>query len=275
MLGATGYGLLAAVGFAAGSLVTKRLVVRFRFDQLIGPAFALNAMWLLPFVSFATWRWSWVIVALHLASIVSISLTSWVIFDLFRHGAASAVTTAQATSPLTVVLGVALLVPPSFSWIETAVAVTVVAAVMAVLRDSFPSIGRGRAWVLSAAVAGGTGMTTVFARLLIDEGVGVVEIYLTRTVIAAMVFLAICPPVSLGRKAIPLLLLRSVLMSAAWSSSILGLAAGSPTVVQTMTATTPLWVMSYEFVRSGTPPPRRVLLTAVLVASAVFVVVLA
>lgn len=273
-MGAAGFGLIAALGFAAGSLVTKRLVGRFDFDQLIGPAFALNLMWLIPVVPFVEWEWTGMIVLLHAVSVASISLTSWAIFDLFQHGAASAVTTAQATSPLATVLGVAVLVPATFSWVETLVAFAVVGAVITALSGSFPSIGRARALALSAIVAGGTGLTTVFARRLVDEGVGLVGIYTTRTAIAAVLFLVLFPPVAIGRSAMPALLSRSAVMSAAWVASIIGVQVGSPTVVQTMTATTPLWVLSWEFSRSGRPPPARVLVGALLVAAGVVVVLI-
>ncbi|MGF1617703.1 MAG: EamA family transporter [Acidimicrobiia bacterium] len=273
-MGAAGFGLIAALGFAAGSIVTKRLVGRFDFAQLIGPAFALNAMWLFPLVPFVEWKWTGPILLLHAVSVAAISLTSWAIFDLFQHGAASAVTTAQATSPLATVLGVAVLVPATFSWVETAVAVVVVGAVTAALSDSFPSIGRARALALAAAVAGGTGLTTVFARQLVDEGLGLVEIYTTRTVVAAILFLVLFPPLSIDRSAMPALLLRSAVMSTAWAASILGVQVGSPTVVQTMAATTPLWVLSWEFSRSGRRPPARVLVGALLVAAGVVVVLI-
>lgn len=273
-MGAAGFGLIAAVGFAAGSLVTKRLVGRFEFDQLIGPAFAMNALWLVPLIPFADWRWSGTIVILHAFSVVAISVTSWAIFDLFQHGAASAVTTAQATSPLATVLGVAVLVPSTFSWVETVIALVVVGAVVAALADSFPSLQRTRALASSVVVAGGTGLTTVFARGLVDQGVGLVEIYTTRTVIAAIIFLVVFPPVAVGRTAMPALILRSAVMSAAWAASILGVQVGSPTVVQTMAATTPLWVLSWESAQSGRPPPVRVLVGSLLVAVGVVVVLL-
>lgn len=272
MFGAVGFGLLAAVAFAGGSVITKHLVGRFRFDQLIGPAFALNAIWVLPAVPFIEWHWSWTIAALHAVSILSISATSWAIFDLFRHGAASAVTTAQASSPVAAALGVALFVPESFSWVDTIVAVGVVGAVVVALADSFPAIGRGRALVTGAVIASFTGLTTVLARLLIDEGAGIIEIYVVRTVIAAAIFFLVFPPNDLGRPSVPGLVLRSVVMTAGWMASLLAVRAGSPTVVQTMAATTPLWVMGWESARSGRLPPARVAVAAVVVLIGVVVI---
>lgn len=272
MFGVVGLGLLAALGFAAGSVVTKGLVGRFRFDQLIGPAFGLNAMWLLPLAPFLEWRWSWTIVGLHAASIVAICATAWAIFDLFRHGAASAVTTAQSTSPLAAAIGVALLVPDTFSWVDTIVAVVVVVAVMAALADSFPAIGRSRASVTGAVIAAGTGFTTVLARLLVDEGVGIVEIYVTRTVAAALIFLVAIPPRDLGRPSLPGLVGRSAIMTASWMAALAAVRVGSPTVVQTMAATTPLWVLAWESFRTRRPPSPRLLVAVVLVLVGVVVI---
>lgn len=272
ILGAVGLSLLAAVGFAAGSVITKHLVGRFRFDQLIGPAFGFNAMWLLPLTPFLEWRWSWTIVGLHVASIAAICATAWAIFDLFRHGAASAVTTAQSTSPLAAALGVALFVPDTFSWVDTIVAVVIVIAVMAALADSFPAIGPRRASFTGAVIAAGTGFTTVLARLLVDEGVGIVEIYVTRTVVAAAVFLIAIPPRDLGRPSLPGLIGRSAIMTASWMAALAAVRVGSPTVVQTMAATTPLWVLGWESVRSRRPPPPRVLVAAGLVLLGVVVI---
>jgi drug/metabolite transporter (DMT)-like permease len=108
--------------------------------------------------------------------------------------------------------------------------------------------------------------------MLIDEGAGLIEIYLVRTVVAAVVFLIAFPPRNLGRPSVPGLVLRSAVMTAGWMASLLAVRAGSPTVVQTMAATTPLWVMGWESARSGRLPSLRVLGASMLVLVGVIVV---
>jgi len=91
-----------------------------------------------------------------------------------------------------------------------------------------------------------------------DIGVGVVETYVVRTAIAATVTLALFPPRDVPCRA-PRAGVRSLLITLSWVLLILGIQHGSPVVVQTLVATTPLFVLAVESWRSRQRPPARVL----------------
>ena len=266
-------GLLAAVSLAAGSLITKGFVDRLPARQLIGPLYGLNAAVLLPLAPFEDWLWSGRIVALHLITVAVMGFTALSVFDLFDHGAASATVTAQATSPLPAAVAVAVLLPDAFRLVHLAAAFVVVAGVLWALADSFGSLGRRRAVVTAALASIGGGMTTVMSRLLADEGVGLAGTYVTRTAVAALLFTLIYPPRDIPRRELPMLVVRAVFISAGFAFTIVGVQRGSPTVIQTMVALTPMFVLGWETRGSGRPPPPRLVLAAGLALAGVVLVV--
>ena len=267
-------GFLSALSLATGSLITKGFVDRLPARQLIGPMYALNAVVLLPLAPFEDWLWSKEIIALHLITVVIMVFTALSVFDLFDHGAASAVVAAQATSPLPAALAVAVLVPESFRFLELAAALVVVAGVLWALSDSFGALGPKRAIATTAAVAVGSGLTTVMSRLLADAGVGLAGTYVTRTAIAAALFTLAFPPRDIPGREIPMLTVRALFITAGFAFAIIGVQRGSPTVIQTMVALTPLFVLSWEVLkRRRPPPPRHVFAVGLALAGVVLVVV--
>ena len=108
------FGLVAALANAAQSILSKELTTRHPARQLIGPLYGLNALLLLPLAPSTPWVWSPTIVAIHLASVGLMVATAICVWDLFDAGAASAVTTAGALSPIATAIGVALVVPAAF-----------------------------------------------------------------------------------------------------------------------------------------------------------------
>ena len=131
----------------------------------------------------------------------------------------------------------------------------VVAGVLWALSDSFGTLGRKRAIATATAAAGGGGLTTVMSRLLADVGVGLAGTYVTRTAIAAVIFTLAIPPRDIPRQEIPLLAVRALFITAGFTFAIIGVQRGSPTVIQTMVALTPLFVLSWEVLKRRRPPP--------------------
>ncbi len=115
------------------------------------------------------------------------------------------------------------------------------------------------------AAACGTGLLTVVTRMLGDEGVGVVETYVVRTSIAAILFVALLPPRDIPLRAAPRLFRRALIVTAYFVLLILAAQQGSPAVVQTCLATTPLLVLAWESWRARRRPPVRILAAAALV----------
>jgi drug/metabolite transporter (DMT)-like permease len=269
------FGLLAAVANTATAIISKELTTRAPARQLIGVLYACNALVLLPFAPFVAWVWSGEIVLLHLVSVALMVVTAICVWDLFDHGAASATTTATAMSPIPAAIAAAVLLPGTISALQVVAAVVVVAGVLYALADAFSGLDRwGRSWrIVGAAV--GTGLLTVVSRLQGDLGVGVVETYVVRTALAAVVCLALFRPRDVPRGDLPRLMGRSVIVTAYFVFVILGAQAGSPLVVQTLVATTPLFVLLIESVRQGAAPPLRAVMAGLVVLVGVVLILLA
>lgn len=269
------FGSLAAVANAGQALISKELTYRAPARQLIGVLYVGNALVLLPFAPFVAWIWSPTIVAIHLASVALMVVTAICVWDLFDHGAASATTTATAMSPIPAALAAAILLPGAVQPIQIVAAAVVVAGVLLALADAFSGLGRWeRTWRIVGA-ATGSGLLTVMSRLMGDQGVGLIETYVVRTALAAVVCIALFPPRDVARSDVPRLLGRSVVVTLYFVFVILGAQAGSPVVVQTFVATTPLFVLAVESVRRHAAPPARAVASAGIVAAGVALILLA
>lgn len=269
------FGFLAALANAGQALISKELTLRAPARQLIGVLYVGNALVLLPLAPFAAWAWSPHIVVLHVASVAFMVLTAICVWDLLDHGAASATTTATAMSPIPATLAAAIVLPGVVVAAHIVAAVVVVSGVLLALAGAFSGLGRwARSWRIVGA-ATGTGVLTVLSRLLGDEGVGVVETYVVRTALAAVVCIALFPPREVAVSDVPRLLGRSVVVTAYFVCVILGAQAGSPVVVQTFVATTPLFVLAVESFRRRSAPPRRAVVAAFVVLAGVALILLA
>jgi drug/metabolite transporter (DMT)-like permease len=269
------FGVLAALANAAQALISKELTTRAPARQLIGVLYVGNCLVLLPFAPFVEWSWSAPIIVLHLASVGLMVLTAISVWDLLDRGAASATTTATAMSPLPAAIVASVVLPAVVQPLHVVAAIIVVAGVLYALADAFPSLDRwGRTWrILGAAI--GSGALTVVTRLLGDEGVGLVETYVVRTALAALVCIALFPPRDVRGSDIPRLLGRSVVVTTYFVFLILGAQAGSPVVVQTLVATTPLLVLGVEALRRGSAPPVRAMVAAAVVVVGVALILVA
>jgi len=269
------FGLLSAVANAIGGELSKGLTLRYPARQLIGPLFLLNALLLAPLAPFQDWTWSPTIVALHLISVGLLILTSLAIWDLYDHGSAAATVTAQSISPLPAALAVAVLLPGTLEPVQVVAALIVVLAVLIGLSDSFGALGRGRTMVTVLVAAAGTGLVTVVGRLLADLDVGVVEAYVVRTSLAALVFYLFVPPRDVPLRALPGMLPRAAFITAHFVLILIGVQDGNPAVVQTAVATAPLFSIGFEIARSGRRPSGRLLLAASLAVIGVAAILLA
>ncbi len=272
---ALAFGLLAALANAGQALISKDLTARAPARQLIGVLYVGNALVLLPFAPFVVWTWSTEIVGLHLVSVALMVVTAICVWDLLDHGTASAMTTATAMSPIPAALAAALVLPAVIQPLHVVAATIVVAGVLFALADAFGGLGRwGSAWRIVGA-ATGTGILTVVTRLLGDLDVGLVETYVVRTALAAVVCLALFPPRDVARHDVPRLLGRSLVVTTYFVFVILGAQSGSPVVVQTLVATTPLFVLAVESVRRRAAPPLRAVAAAVVVVIGVVLILVA
>jgi drug/metabolite transporter (DMT)-like permease len=263
---ATLLALLAAASLAAASLFTKRMVAAYPPRQLIGPLFALNGLLLVPLLPFVHWHLSWAVVGLHLASIAALIVGSWCVFELFVHGSASAVSVAQAMAPLPAVAFTAVLLATPVTRLQTISATIVSVAVLAAVGGSFGRLRMAHAVALVAAAASLNGLLVVLTKLLTDHGLGVAEIYVTRTSVAAVIWIAVVPPRDIPLRAVPQLFTRSSFQTGYFALIILALQRGSPATVQTLAATTPLMLLIATFVlRRRALPPRLVFASCAVV----------
>lgn len=268
-------GLLSAIANAIGSELSKGLATRYPARQLIGPLFALNALVVLPAAPFATWRWSPEIVVLHLLSVGLLVATSLAIWDLYDHGSAAATVTAQSISPLPAALAVAILLPGTLEPAQVVAAVVVVLAVLLGLSGSFGALSRRGSMTRVLVAATGTGLVTVMGRLLADRDVGVVEAYLVRAGLAAVVCWILVPPRAVPLRDLPGMMPRAAFITAHFLFILIGVQEGSPAVVQTAVATAPLFSLGIEAARTRRRPSGRVIAAALLAAIGVAVILLA
>ncbi len=258
--------LCAAGSAAVSALFTKRMVGVYPARQLIGPLLGLNALLLVPFLPFVDWHWSWTIALLHAASIAVMVVSSWCIFELFVHGSASAVAVGQAMAPIPAVVFTALLLSIPVTWPEAAAALIVSLAVLAVLGRSFGELTPARAIGLVAAAASLNGLLVVMTKLLTDRGLGVAEIYVVRTSVAAAIWIAVALPREIPLRALPQLFTRSSFQTGYFVLIILAVRRGSPATIQTLASTTPLMLVVGTFlVRRRMLPVRLVFASCAVV----------
>ena len=215
---------------------------------------------------------SWHIAAVLCASVAVMIVTAVAIFDLFAEGSATAVTAGTAVSPLAALLFSALLLPAGAPTAEIVAAAIVASAVLFALTDSFAELTRGRAASLLGISAAGNGLLTVLGKELVDAGAGVVEIYLVRTSIAAIVLTAVFPPRDLPLRELPRMAARASAITASFLLILVGLQHGSATSVQTTVATAPLMLVAAELVFRRRRPSGRVVLASVCALAGVAVV---
>jgi drug/metabolite transporter (DMT)-like permease len=227
-----------------------------------------------PAVPFATWHASTRIGLLLLASVAVMVVTAGAVFELLVHGSAAAVVTGQAVSPLPAALFAALLLPGTVGAVDLVVAAVVVACVLAALGHSF-QLTRGRALATMALASSGNGLLVVLTKLLTNEDVGVVEIYVTRTAAAAAVWLLVAPPRAVPFAALPKLTLRATLITLNFVLVIAAVERGSPVTVQTFVATAPLQLLLAAFVVRGERPPLRVAVAALVALGGVLALLIA
>lgn len=261
--------LLAAVANACQAVISKGLTTSLPARQLIGVLFLGNALVLLPLAPFVDWRWSPTIVVLHLVSVGLMAITAIAVWDMLGAGAASATMTGVALSPIPAAIGAALLVPGTFRPVQALAAVLVTVGVVAALTGAFEGFSRRGTWLRVVGAACGAGLLTVVTRLMGDEGVGVVETYVVRTSVAAVLFIVLFPPRDIPVRAAPRLFGRALIVTSYFVLLILAAQEGSPATVQTCLAATPLLVLAWESWRARRRPPARILAAAVLVMAGV------
>jgi drug/metabolite transporter (DMT)-like permease len=259
--------LLAAVSLAIAAVFTKRMVGTYPPRQLIGPLLGLNALLAVPFLPFVHWHFSLTILVLHFASVCTLVLSSWCIFELFVHGSASAVMVSQAMAPIPAVLFTAVLLAANVTWPQAVAAALVTLAVLAAIGGSFGALPARRAIALAASAASMSGLLLVLSKMLSQRGLGVAEIYFVRTRVSAIVWLTLARPRDIPRRALPALFTRSSFQTGYYALLILAVERGSPATVQTLAATTPLILLVGTFlVRRRAPPARLVFASFAVIA---------
>ena len=212
------------------------------------------------------------VAAVLCASVAVMIVTAVAVFELFAEGSATAVTAGTAVSPLAALLFSALLLPAGAPTAEIVAAAIVASAVLLALTDSFAELTRGRAASLLGISAAGNGLLTVLGKELVDAGAGVVEIYLVRTSIAAIVLTALFPPRDLPMRELPRMAARASAITVSFLLILVGLQRGSATSVQTTVATAPLMLVAAELVVRRRRPSGRVVLASVCALAGVAVV---
>jgi drug/metabolite transporter (DMT)-like permease len=259
----------AAAVLAVASSFTKRLVGAFPHRQLGGPLLLLNAALVSPLAAVSAWRLDGSIVALHLVSVAAQVIGTFAVLELFAEGSAAAVAVAQAMAPMPALAFALMLLSASVGWLQAGGAIIVSAGLLIVLAPAFEALSRRRAIFLVVLAAIANGLVIVLTKLLADRGVGVGEIYVTRTLLAGIAIMVLVPPRAIPGRALPALALRAALQSSYFVLLILAVERGSPVTVQMLGATTPLFLVGGAVLARREPPSPRVTLAAAAVVAGV------
>lgn len=261
--------LAASVVLAASARTTKLLAVSFPHRQLIGPLLLLNGLLVTPLGFFADWSVSWAIVAIQLGSVATLVVGSFCMFELFHRGSAAAVSVGQAMAPVpALVFSFALLSAPISGW-QAAGVLVVTGAVLLALGPVFGQLSRRHAIAIVVLAASLNGLLVVLTKMATDRGLGVAEIYVTRTLLAGVVACLVARPRDIPLSALPKLTFRSALQTLYFVLLILAVERGSPATVQTLVATSPLIVLGVDAVQDRARPPLRLTFAAVGVVAGV------
>lgn len=269
------FGLGAAIANVGVAVLSTQLAAKFPARQLLGPLFLLNCLLVLPFAPFVTWVWTPTVIALHIGTTVALVASSVAIWDMYDHGGAAPTVTAQSVAPLPAAVLAGVLIPGSVGPAQAIAAVVVVAGVLFALRDAFGALGRRRTAVSILIAAIGSGVITVFARLLSDNGAGVVEAYVVRTALAAIVCAFLFPPRDIPWREVPRMTPRALAITIHLVLILMGVQGGNPAVVQTVVATGPLFAFGYDAAVHGRRPSRGLITGALIAFGGVAIVVLA
>jgi drug/metabolite transporter (DMT)-like permease len=154
-------------------------------------------------------------------------------------------------------------------WAQVVGAVIVTVAVVAGVGGAFGAITRGRAVAAIVVYAAVGGLLTVLTKLLADRGVGLPDIYVSRTLLAGIAWTALVPPRDLPASSVPRLAVRSALQTGYFVLLIAAVQRGTPTVVQTIVAATPLILLGGTAVVRRERPSVRLLGAAVAVVAGI------
>nr|HVW18861.1 EamA family transporter [Solirubrobacteraceae bacterium] len=254
---------------AWSSQITKGLAMSFPHRQLVAPLLLINCLLVAPFCLGSPFRESVTIAVLQVASAATLVGGSFAIFDLFRQGSAAAVAVGQAITPVPALAFSLLLLSSSVTVWQAVGDVVVSAAVLLALGPVFGQLSRLRAAVTVLLAAAFNGLLVVLTKLLTDRGVGVAEIYATRTGLAGVAARMIVAPRDIPLGAYRPLTVRSAMQSAYFVLLILAVQRGSPVTVQTLAATTPIMLLVADAVLGRRRPPARLVLAALGVMAGV------
>jgi drug/metabolite transporter (DMT)-like permease len=260
---------MAAVVLAASSRMTKHLAGSFPHRQLVGPLLLLNCLLVVPLGLVSSWHEDATIFLLQAVSAATLVVGSFCIFDLFSQGSAAAVAVGQAITPVpALAFSFLLLAAPITVW-QASGDIVVSAAVLLALGPVFGQLSRRRAAATVALAAALNGLLVVLTKLLTDRGVGVAEIYVTRTALAGIAACLLVPPREIPVGAIPQLTFRSALQTGYFLLLILAVERGSPATVQTLVATTPIMLLALDVAVQRERPPLRLTAAALGVVAGV------
>jgi drug/metabolite transporter (DMT)-like permease len=254
--------LAAAVVLAGSSRTTKLLAVSFPHRQLIGPLLLLNAALVVPLGLFSHWTATTAVVLIQAASVATLLAGSFCMFELFSRGSAAAVAVGQAIAPVPALAFSFVLLSASLTGWQAAGDLVVTAAVLIALGPVFGQLSRRHATALVALAAALNGLLVVLTKMLTDRGLGVAEIYVTRTAVAGLLACVIAPPREIPLRALPRLTFRSALQTLYFVLLILAVQRGNPATVQTLVATTPIMLLALDAAEGRARPPLRLTVAA-------------
>lgn len=258
--------LTATACGATGTFLTKSLSIRMPAWQVVGPLFAINALIVTVLIPLGTeWHtFDPAILAIHLASVAVLCVSTACMFGLITRGRASGVAVGQALSPAATLIAAPLLLGALITPFTVLGAMALMLGALIPLRRSFEGIGSIGVVGILLVMGLCNGMVGVLTAMLAVRDVGLPETYIVRTVLSAVVFMAIFPPRDLRGGDLPSLVVRSSFVTASFVLTILAIQRGNVIVIQSILATVPLMVIALEWIRHRSRPDHGIVVGSVI-----------
>lgn len=267
--------IVATLFFSIGMFLTKGVTLKISIYKGIGPLFILNALFITPLIPYGPrWiLWQNSIPYLHISGAIGSALAAGVIFMVISRSTASVATLGSALAPAVVLLAGPISLETKIVPTQILTIIFLFFATLLPLRNSISGISSLITIFLMIFTSAVSGLITISVALLFEQGVGATETFIVRQILAGVIFMTIFPPTGLDWLDFIQLVRRSFFVSLGWILSIYAIQQGSPVIVQSVMATTPIWVILIEVFAYKKRPSRSLIFSAVTIAIGICVLV--
>lgn len=269
------FSILATIFFAMGMFLTKDVTLKISIYKGIGPLFILNAFFVAFLIPLGSeWKlWTGSIPYLHIAGAIGSAIAAGVTFMMISRGTASVATVGSTIAPAVVLLAGPFFLGTSVVPAQILTLIFLFFVTLAPLRNSLNGLSSIITIFFMILASLMNGFITIVTVLLFKEGVGVTEAIIVRQVLAGLIFMIFFPPVGFHLSDFRQLVRRAIFVSLGWIFSIYALQQGRPVVVQSIMATTPVWVVLIEIIAYRRGPSQSLIVYSLAVIIGIYLLV--